>query len=125
MMDWTDRHCRVFHRVLTRSAVLYTEMVTARAFVEGNDKTQRLISFDADESPRSLQFYTVDPGTLAQAVRRVVADDLAEWAGRRRGVEVYVEPKTAVTETSVVLVALLGIIPLAVISSASMPSWLT
>ena len=36
MMDWTDRHCRVFHRVLTRSAVLYTEMVTARAVKHGD-----------------------------------------------------------------------------------------
>ena len=71
---------RAFRRLCReQGAGLYvSEMVTARAFVEGNDKTQRLISFDADESPRSLQFYTVDPGTLAQAVRRVVADDLAD-----------------------------------------------
>ena len=53
-------------------------MVTARAFVEGNDKTRRLIAFDDDESPRSLQFYTVAPDVLREAVRRVVAQDLAD-----------------------------------------------
>ena len=46
-----------------------------------------------------------DAGSGGRGSRGKVADDLAEWAGRRRGVEVYVEPKTAVTETSVVLVA--------------------
>jgi nifR3 family TIM-barrel protein len=53
-------------------------MVTARAFLEDNDKTRRLVSFDADEWPRSLQFYSVDPATLGAAVRRVVTDDMAD-----------------------------------------------
>ncbi len=71
---------RAFRRLCReQGAGLYvSEMVTARAFVEGNDKTTRLTSFDDDESPRSLQFYAVDPHTLAEAVRRVVAEDLAD-----------------------------------------------
>lgn len=71
---------RAFRRLCReQGAGLYvSEMVTARAFVEGNDKTRRLIAFDPDEKPRSLQFYSVDPGVLAQAVRRVVAEDLAD-----------------------------------------------
>lgn len=71
---------RAFRRLCReQGAGLYvSEMVTARAFVEGNDKTQRLIAFDPDESPRSLQFYTVDPVALGQAVGRVVSEDMAD-----------------------------------------------
>ena len=71
---------RAFRRLCReQGAGLYvSEMVTARAFVEGNDKTRRLIAFDDDESPRSLQFYTVAPDVLREAVRRVVAQDLAD-----------------------------------------------
>jgi tRNA-dihydrouridine synthase A len=54
MMDWTDRHCRVFHRALTKRARLYTEMVTAQAVVRGD--AGRLIGFDAQEHPIALQF---------------------------------------------------------------------
>lgn len=71
---------RAFRRLCReQGAGLYvSEMVTARAFIEGNDKTARLTAFDDDESPRSLQFYAVDPGTLGEAVRRVVAEDRAD-----------------------------------------------
>lgn len=71
---------RAFRRLCReQGAGLYvSEMVTARAFVSGNDKTQRLITFDPDESPRSLQFYSVDPAVLREAVHRVVTEDLAD-----------------------------------------------
>src|ERR1700689_4825363 len=65
MMDWTDRHCRVFHRLLTRRARLYTEMVTADAVVFG--PRERLIGFDAFERPLALQLGGSDPGRLAAA----------------------------------------------------------
>ena len=53
MMDWTDRHCRAFHRTLTRRARLYTEMVTADAVIHG--PRERLLGFDAAEHPVALQ----------------------------------------------------------------------
>jgi tRNA-dihydrouridine synthase A len=65
MMDWTDRHCRVFHRVLTRHAVLYTEMVTARAIKHGD--RQKLLDFDASEQPLVLQLGGSEPDVLAEA----------------------------------------------------------
>ncbi|MDA9913099.1 tRNA dihydrouridine synthase DusB [Candidatus Nanopelagicales bacterium] len=55
-----------------------SEMVTARAFVEEDPKTLRMTRFQPDEAPRSLQFYSVDPAALFEAVRRVAADDLAD-----------------------------------------------
>ncbi len=67
MMDWTDRHCRVFHRQMTRRAMLYTEMVTAAAVVHGD--RDRLLGFDAVEHPVALQLGGSDPGELAAAVR--------------------------------------------------------
>src|SRR5580704_10968382 len=67
MMDWTDRHCRVFHRLLTRRARLYTEMVTADAVVFG--PRERLIGFDADEHPVALQLGGSEPADLAEAAR--------------------------------------------------------
>ncbi len=67
MMDWTDRHCRGFHRVLTRRARLYTEMVTADAIVFG--PRERLLGFDAAEHPVALQLGGADPQRLAQAAR--------------------------------------------------------
>ena len=67
MMDWTDRHCRVFHRLLTRRAVLYTEMVTAAAVVRG-DRT-RLLGFDPAEHPVVLQLGGSDPRELADAAQ--------------------------------------------------------
>jgi tRNA-dihydrouridine synthase A len=65
MMDWTDRHCRVFHRVLTRRALLYTEMLTTGAVIFG-DRT-RLLAFDASEHPVALQLGGSDPRELAVA----------------------------------------------------------
>lgn len=65
MMDWTDRHCRFFHRQLTRRALLYTEMVTAEAILHG--KRDQLLGFSADEQPVALQLGGSDPGKLAAA----------------------------------------------------------
>jgi len=67
MMDWTDRHCRFFHRLMTRRARLYTEMVTADAIVFG--PRERLLGFDAFEHPLALQLGGADPARLAQAAR--------------------------------------------------------
>jgi tRNA-dihydrouridine synthase A len=65
MMDWTDRHCRFFHRLLSRRAWLYTEMVTAEAVLRGH--RERLLGFAADEHPLALQLGGSDPARLAQA----------------------------------------------------------
>jgi tRNA-dihydrouridine synthase A len=65
MMDWTDRHCRAFHRTLTRRARLYTEMVTADAVIHG--PRERLIGFDAAEHPIALQLGGAEPAKLAEA----------------------------------------------------------
>jgi tRNA-dihydrouridine synthase A len=67
MMDWTDRRCRAFHRVLSRRARLYTEMVTADAVVFG--PRERLIGFDAAEHPVALQLGGADSRRLAEAAR--------------------------------------------------------
>jgi tRNA-dihydrouridine synthase A len=65
MMDWTDRHCRVFHRALTRQALLYTEMVTADAVIHG--KREQLLGFSDAEHPIALQLGGSDPAKLAEA----------------------------------------------------------
>lgn len=67
MMDWTDRHCRVFHRHLSRSALLYTEMLTTGAVIHGD--RERLLGFDQIEHPVALQLGGSDPGDLAEAAR--------------------------------------------------------
>jgi tRNA-dihydrouridine synthase A len=67
MMDWTDRHCRAFHRALSRRALLYTEMVTAPAVIHGD--RERLLGFDSCEHPVALQLGGSDPDQLAQAAR--------------------------------------------------------
>ncbi|WP_137112944.1 tRNA dihydrouridine(20/20a) synthase DusA [Rhodobacter sp. SY28-1] len=67
MMDWTDRHCRVFHRQMTRRAMLYTEMVTAPAIVHG--PKPRLLDYSDAEHPVALQLGGSDPRELAEAVR--------------------------------------------------------
>ncbi len=67
MMDWTDRHCRVFHRLLAPNARLYTEMVHAQAVIHGD--RERLLGFDAVEHPVALQLGGSDPAHLAQATR--------------------------------------------------------
>lgn len=65
MMDWTDTHCRAFHRVLSPHARLYTEMVHANAVVPGD--RAKLLAMDASEHPAALQLGGSDPGMLAQA----------------------------------------------------------
>src|SRR5215471_9680395 len=67
MMDWTDRHCRVFHRLLTRRSLLYTEMLTTGAVIHGD--RARLLSFDPSEHPVALQLGGSDPGHLATAAK--------------------------------------------------------
>lgn len=67
MMDWTDRHCRYFHRLLTRQSLLYTEMVTAPALVRGG--AMHLLEFNAAEHPVALQLGGSNPHELAQAAR--------------------------------------------------------
>jgi len=65
MMDWTDRHCRYFHRVLTVESLLFTEMVTSAAVLHGDG--ERLLGFDAFEQPVALQLGGADPAELAKA----------------------------------------------------------
>ena len=71
MMDWTDRHCRYFHRLMSRHALLYTEMLTAPAILHGD--RDRLLGFDASEHPVAVQLGGSDPAQLAAAAR-VCAD---------------------------------------------------
>ena len=67
MMDWTDRHCRFFHRQISRKTLLYTEMVVAAALVRGG--ALHLLEFDAAEHPVALQLGGSDPHELAKAAR--------------------------------------------------------
>jgi tRNA-dihydrouridine synthase A len=67
MMEWTDRHCRFFHRLLTRRALIYTEMLTTGAVLRGD--RARLLGFDAFEHPVALQLGGSDPAALAQSAR--------------------------------------------------------
>ena len=67
MMDWTDRHCRVFHRLLTRRTRLYTEMLTTGAVIHGD--RQRLLGFDASEHPVALQLGGSNPADLATSAK--------------------------------------------------------
>ncbi|MEP5000795.1 MAG: tRNA-dihydrouridine synthase, partial [Paracoccaceae bacterium] len=67
MMDWTDRHCRYLHRLLSADTLLYTEMVTSAALVRGG--ALRLLEFDAAEHPVALQLGGSDPQELAQAAK--------------------------------------------------------
>ena len=60
MMDWTDRHCRFFHRQLTRRALLYTEMIVADAILHGD--RERLLGFTPEEHPLALQLGGSEPG---------------------------------------------------------------
>src|SRR6478672_10461715 len=71
MMEWTDRHCRFFHRLLTRRALLYTEMITTGAVLNGD--RARLLAFDPAEHPLALQLGGSDPQALAQCAR--IAED--------------------------------------------------
>ncbi len=72
MMEWTDRHCRFFHRLLTRRALIYTEMITTGAVLHGD--RERLLGFDPAEHPVALQLGGSDPRDLARCTR--IAADL-------------------------------------------------
>jgi tRNA-dihydrouridine synthase A len=72
MMEWTDRHCRFFHRLLTRRTLLYTEMVTTGAVLHGD--RARLLGYDPAEHPLAIQLGGSDPSALAQCAR--IAADL-------------------------------------------------
>jgi tRNA-dihydrouridine synthase A len=67
MMEWTDRHCRFFHRLMTRRALLYTEMLTTGAVLRGD--RARLLGFDTAEHPVALQLGGSDPQALAECAR--------------------------------------------------------
>src|SRR6202035_1593042 len=67
MMDWTDRHCRMFHRLMPRRGRLYTEMLTSGAILHGD--RQRLLGFDSAEHPVALQLGGSDPRDLAAAAK--------------------------------------------------------
>src|SRR6476646_11990420 len=67
MMEWTDRHCRFFHRLLTRRALLYTEMITTGAVLHGD--RARLLAFDPAEHPVAVQLGGSDPDALAESAR--------------------------------------------------------
>ncbi|MEO8542273.1 MAG: tRNA dihydrouridine(20/20a) synthase DusA [Betaproteobacteria bacterium] len=67
MMDWTDRHCRFFHRLLSRRALLYTEMVTTGALIHGD--VPRHLDFNAEEHPVALQLGGSEPADLAHCAR--------------------------------------------------------
>lgn len=71
MMDWTDRHCRYFHRLMSSNALLYTEMVTAPAVIHGD--RDRLLGFHDAEQPVALQLGGSDPAQLAEATK-IAAD---------------------------------------------------
>ena len=70
MMDWTDRHCRYLHRLMSREALLYTEMVTAPAILHGD--RDRLLAYDPAEHPVALQLGGSDPSELAKATEIAV-----------------------------------------------------
>ncbi len=67
MLDWTDRHCRYFHRLLSKNALLYTEMVTTGALLHGD--VTRHLRFNAEEHPVALQLGGSEPADLAQCAR--------------------------------------------------------
>src|SRR6202140_2552857 len=73
MMEWTDRHCRFFHRLLTRRALIYTEMLTTGAILRGD--RARLLGFDTFEHPVALQLGGSDPQALAQSA--LIGEDFA------------------------------------------------
>jgi tRNA-dihydrouridine synthase A len=72
MMEWTDRHCRFFHRLLSRRARLYTEMITTGAVLHGDRK--RLLGFNKEEHPVAIQLGGSDPKDLAASAK--IAEDL-------------------------------------------------
>ena len=77
MMDWTDRHCRYFHRLLSSRALLYTEMVTTGALVHGD--VERHLRLNVEEHPVALQLGGSDPADLAHCAKL----DLKYWVSVR------------------------------------------
>jgi tRNA-dihydrouridine synthase A len=77
MIDWTDRHCRTLHRLLTRNTLLFTEMITTGAIVHGD--TERHLRFGAHEGLVALQLGGSDPADLAQAIRLAEPHGYAEY----------------------------------------------
>ena len=69
MLDWTDTHCRVFHRLLSKQCLLYSEMVTTGALLHGN--AQRFLQFDARENPVAFQLGGSNPQDLALCAKMV------------------------------------------------------
>ncbi len=69
MLDWTDRHCRYFHRLLSKNALLYTEMVTTGAILHGSK--ERFLAFNKAENPVAFQLGGSDPADLAQCAQAV------------------------------------------------------
>ena len=69
MMEWTDRHCRHFHRLLTKESLLYTEMVVAQAIMKGDVK--KLLGYNQSEHPVCQQIGGSEPELLAQAAKVV------------------------------------------------------
>ena len=67
MMDWTDRHCRYLHRLMSRETLLYTEMVTSPALVQGG--ALHLLDYNPEEHPVALQLGGSDPAELAAAAK--------------------------------------------------------
>ncbi len=76
MMDWTDRHCRYFHRLMSREVLLYTEMVTSPALVRGG--ALHLLDHDESEHPVALQLGGSDPKELAVATKLCVTHGFDE-----------------------------------------------
>jgi len=76
MMEWTDRHCRYLHRLLSRRALLFTEMVTSAALVHG--PAERLLAFSPAEQPVAIQLGGSDPAELAAATRLATGAGYAE-----------------------------------------------
>ena len=76
MIDWTDRHCRAFHRVISRRARLYTEMITTGAVIHGD--RARILGFDAAEHPVAVQLGGCEPAALAQSACICEAEGYAE-----------------------------------------------
>ncbi len=76
MMDWTDRHCRYFHRLLTRHTWLYTEMVTTGALLHGN--AAQHLAFNEEEHPLALQLGGSDPAELARCAKLAAAANYDE-----------------------------------------------
>ena len=73
MMDWSDRHCRYFWRLLTKRARLYTEMVTTGAILRGD--RERFLRFNPEEQPLALQLGGSNPAALAECARTTGATD--------------------------------------------------